>query len=130
VPELAAFHHVALTVPDLDATATWYQEVLGLEELFREEADARRAIVYRFAGGTHAAVGLVWHDGATGRFDPRVVGLDHLSFAVPQRGDLDVWAQHLDAHGISHSGAVDVPPGAILNFCDPNGVALAIFWDR
>jgi glyoxylase I family protein len=130
VPELAGFHHVALTVPDLDPIAVWYEEVLELEELFREEGDTRRAIAYRFAGGAHPAVGLVWHDGATERFDPRVIGLDHLSFAAPQREDLDEWVRHLDARGVSHSGVVDVPPGAILNFNDPNGIAFAIFWDR
>lgn len=130
MPEIAALHHIALTVPDLDTAALWYEEVLGLEELFREEGDARRAIVYRFAGGAHAAFGLVWHDGTTGTFDPHVVGLDHLSFAVPQRADCDVWTRHLDAHGVPHSGVIDVPQGAILNFSDPNGIALAIFWDR
>jgi glyoxylase I family protein len=130
VPELAGFHHVALTVPDLDSTAVWYEEILGLEEVFREEGDTRRAIVYRFAGGVHPAVGLVWHDGATERFDPCAIGLDHLSFAVAQREDLDEWVRHLDARGVVHSGVVDVPPGAIVNFSDPSGIALAIFWDR
>ena len=31
---------------------------------------------------------------------------------------------------LEHSGAVEVPPGAILNFEDPDGIALALFWDR
>lgn len=84
----------------------------------------------RRAGGAHPAVGLVWHEGATERFDPRVVGLDHLSFAVARREDVDDWARHLDSEGVAHSGAIDVPPGAILNFKDPDGIALAIFWDR
>ena len=37
--ELIGFHHVGVTVTDLDASATWYATVLGFEELFREEND-------------------------------------------------------------------------------------------
>jgi glyoxylase I family protein len=128
-PALSGFHHVALTVTDLDASFAWYQRVLGLVELFREEADERRAVVFRFPGGGHA-VGIVWHAGTTGPFDVRRVGLDHFSFVVPQRADLDAWAKRLDDEGVAHSGVIDVPPGAILNFKDPDGIAIAIFWDR
>lgn len=127
--DLSGFHHVALTVPDLDTSAAWYHRVLGLVELFREEGDDRRAVVFGFPGGGHA-VGLVWHAATTGNFDPRRVGLDHFSFVVERRGDLDAWVQRLDDESVAHSGVVDVPPGAMLNFKDPDGIALAIFWDR
>lgn len=129
VSELAGFHHVALTVSDLDASAAWYQRVLGLVEVFREDGNDRRAVVFGFPGGGHA-VGLVWHAETTGAFDPRQVGLDHFSFVVERRAALDAWVQHLDDEGVAHSGVVDVPPGAILNFKDPDDIALAIFCDR
>lgn len=128
--ELAGFHHVALTVRDLDASASWYRRVLDLDELFREEGERRRSIVYSFAAGGRAAVGLVWHADADGSFDPTQVGLDHVSFVVRRREDLDAWARRLDGEGVAHSGVVDLPSGAILNFKDPDGIALAIFWDR
>jgi hypothetical protein len=35
-----------------------------------------------------------------------------------------------DDEGIEHSGVIEIPPGAILNFRDPDGVALALFWER
>jgi glyoxylase I family protein len=127
--ELSGFHHVALTVTDLDRSAAWYCRVLGLVELFREAGDDRRAVVCGFPGGGHA-VGLVWHAATAGSFDPRRVGLDHFSFVVRRRQDLEAWAQRLDGEHVSHSGVVEVPPGAILNFKDPDGIAVAIFWDR
>lgn len=130
VTELAGFHHIALTVRDLEASASWYERVLDLHELFREEVEQRRAVVFRFATGTNAAVGLVWHADTNGSFDPVNVGLDHASFVVRQREDLDGWARRLDDEGVAHSGVVDVPPGAMLNFNDPDGIALALFWDR
>ena len=85
--ELVRFHHVALTVTDLDRSASWYRGVLGLVELFREDGDERRA-------------------------------------------DLDEWIRRLDDRDVAHSGVIDVPTGAILNCKDPDGIALAIFWDR
>lgn len=129
---LEQFHHVALTVEDRDASAEWYARVLGFEEVFREEGEERRACVMRFAGGGFS-VGLV-EFGPIGavrvdRFDPHRTGLDHLAFAAPTREDLDDWDHRLVAEGVTTSGVIDIPVGAILNFTDPSGIALAIFWD-
>jgi glyoxylase I family protein len=127
---LAGFHHVALTVRDLDASERWYQDVLGLTTLFREEGDSRRAAVMQFADGGFA-VGLVEHRPSDGTpFDPTRLGLDHLALLVRSRAELDDWAARLAGAGIEQSGVIDVPPGAILNFKDPDGIALSLFWDR
>ena len=128
--ELVGFHHVAITVSDVNVSADWYATVLGFEELFREEDDGRRACIMRFPGGSKG-VGLVEHRGNEGTaFDPTRLGLDHVAFTVATQQELEQWAQRLTAAGIAHSGAIDIPPGAILNFKDPDGIALALFWDR
>jgi len=128
--ELIGFHHVGITVTDLDKSAKWYADVLGFEELFREESDERRASVMRFPGGS-TGVGLVEHRANDGTaFDPTRLGLDHLAFTVATQAEMEQWAQRLTAAGVEHSGAIDIPPGAILNFKDPDGVALSLFWDR
>jgi catechol 2,3-dioxygenase-like lactoylglutathione lyase family enzyme len=131
MPEIQGLRHAALTVRNLDASARWYMDVLGLEEAFSEPGEERRAVVLRLPDGGPVVLGLVQHgrDERPG-FDPTVVGLDHLAFAVGSRGELDVWADHLIDRGVAHSGAIDVPPGAILNFKDPDGIALALFWER
>ncbi len=126
---LAGFHHVALTVTDLDRSERWYADVLDLAVLFREEGEDRRAVVMRFAHGP-IGIGLVEFRGPKDRFDAHRTGLDHLAFSVATEDDLDAWATRLTAAGVEHSGAIAVPPGAILNFRDPDGIALALFWDR
>jgi glyoxylase I family protein len=130
VTRLGGFHHVALTVTDLNASIEWYAAVLGFEELFREDGQQRRACVMRFPGGGQQ-VGLVQFLPVEERgFDPHRIGLDHLAFAVATRAELDAWAERLTAAGVDHSGAIEVPPGVILNFKDPDGIALGLFWDR
>ena len=130
VRRLAGIHHVALSVSDRDNSAEWYGATLGFEELFREDAPDRKACVMRFPGGGYS-VGLVEHISTEERpFDPRRHGLDHIAFTVVTLEELEGWAAHLSSAGVGHSGVVDIPPGAILNFKDPDGLALALFWDR
>lgn len=130
VKALGSFHHVALTVSDLERSARWYTQVLGMVELFREDSPTRKAVVYRFAD-SGMSVGLVEHAGSHGAgFDPTITGLDHLAFGVASQDDMRAWADHLDRQGVTHSGPIAVPPGEILNFQDPDGIALALFWDK
>ena len=127
---LASFHHVSLTVTDLDRSANWYSTVLGMQEVFREDSPTRKAAVFRFPAGGWS-VGLVNHVDAGGtRFDPGITGLDHLAFAVETSEELREWSARLETHGVEHSGPIPVPPGEILNLKDPDGIALAFFWDR
>lgn len=135
--ELAALHHVALSVSDCEASAAWYARVLDFVPLFGEDAPARRARIMGFPGGGYS-VGLVEQraedgderkEGRVRTFDPRHIGLDHMAFGVAHRSDLDDWAERLTGLGVGHSGVIDIPVGAILNFVDPDGIALALSWD-
>jgi glyoxylase I family protein len=127
---LDGLHHIALTVSDLDTSAAWYHEILGMVEVFREDSPTRKAVVFRFAGGA-TSVGLVEHVGAHSPvFDPTVTGLDHFAFSVGSQDEMREWARHLDVSGVEHSGPIQVPPGEILNFKDPQGIAIALFWDK
>jgi glyoxylase I family protein len=126
---LTGLHHVGLTVRDLDAAVEWYQRILGLEVLFEEHGDTRDAAVMAFPDGTFA-VGLTCHSGNSTSFDPGHTGLDHVAFSVDSREAMADWEDRFTAADIEHSGAIDIPRGAILNFKDPDGIALALFWER
>ena len=119
---LAGVRHVGLTVTDLSRSVEWYRAVLGFTELFRESAEDRAAAVL---GSGETVVGLVQFDGVEPGLSARRVGLDHLCFQVGTRGELEEWVRRLERHGVAHSGAQEMATGPIVNFRDPDGIALA-----
>jgi glyoxylase I family protein len=127
---VAGASHVSFSVCDIDRSLRWYREVFAAEVMLDEQADHRRAVVLTLPA-SELLVGLCeFNQRQHEPFDPTRTGLDHFAFSVESRGDLDEWASHLEARGVEHSGVLEVPPGAILNFKDPDGIALALMWRR
>ncbi|WP_200903365.1 VOC family protein [Arthrobacter sp. RIT-PI-e] len=60
-------------------------------------------------------------------FDENRVGLDHLAFEVEGRAVLDDAATMLESMVIGHAGVKDIGVGHILEFRDPDGIALELF---
>ena len=121
--QLSGFRHAGLTVTDLDRSVAWYGRVLGLAEAFREERPDRTSAVLRSGP---VILGLVRFTATEGHFSPRHVGLDHLCFAVADRDALAAWVEHLDRCEVGHSGVAEMATGPIVNFSDPDGIALAL----
>ena len=65
---------------------------------------------------------------AADRFDPDRVGLDHLSFGVPGREDLEQAVRLLDEHGVPHGEITRLASFGIdvLPFEDPDGIQLEL----
>jgi glyoxylase I family protein len=62
------------------------------------------------------------------RFSPHRVGLDHLSFAVADRAELEKAAALFAEHGVEHGEVRDLPAFGItiLSFSDPDGIQVEL----
>lgn len=133
VPPTTGYHHLGLTVRDIDVSEKWYAEVFGLERAFVEphHAGTGYAVVMNIPG-SYIFLGLDKHDANQGElFEERRTGLDHLSLGVASRADMDRWVDHLDALGVEHAGVTEVTepfPAATLCFRDPDNIALELTW--
>ena len=130
------YGHVRLTVTDVARSRAFYERVFGFPvayEVPEGADDATRAslaflfggVIYELPGG--GLLGLRPVAAQDDRFDEDRVGLDHLSFAVPSVADLHDAAALLDEAGVEHGGVKDIGAGSILEFRDPDGIALELF---
>jgi catechol-2,3-dioxygenase len=123
---ITGINYVALSVRDVNRSLRWYTDVLDFAELHRVSNDQRNAVAVRSADGS-VGLGLVeLSTSARDEFTPFRTGLDHLCFLVPTFQDLETWAKRLSDRGVDHSGIVPTPFGPIINFKDPDGIALAL----
>lgn len=125
-PGIAGIHHIGITVTDLQASVEWFTSVLGAEEVERFDIGPMSKAMIRLGDVT---LSLVSHGpaGIAGPFDEHRVGLDHLSFAVPNAGVLKTWSGRLDDAGVQHSGIVAGAMGSLLAFRGPDNIALEFY---
>lgn len=125
--------HVRLTVTDIARSRQFYERVFGWPVALEVPADAdvgtREALWFLFGGVIYQAgdalLGLRPVP-AEDRFDEDRVGLDHLAFRVQSRAELDSAAKHLDDLNIAHEPVKDIGAGYILEFRDPDDIALEL----
>ena len=128
-PAITGISHVDLSVTDLRASVAWYTDLLGMVPLFggRNEAFAYD-VQYLIEPASGVIMGFEQHDGNPGSaFDERRVGLDHLSFNVDSREELDAWLARLDELGASHSGITEEDNWDVLVCRDPDNIQLEFF---
>ncbi len=134
---VGAPHHVRLTVTDVARSQAFYTEVFGLQVAIDAPpeddpggsiADALQGGVILGAGTTLVGLRPVDAAHAGDRFDPFRVGLDHLSFAVGSRADLDAAVALFDERGVEHGPIRELPQMglAFLAAFDPDGIAVEL----
>jgi glyoxylase I family protein len=120
-------HHVVFTVRDADRSAQWYSDVLGMKVISSgdNETVRGRLLVHPDSG---LVVGLRQDLGhAGGAFDEFRTGLDHISFRVPSRRDLEDWEQRLREAGVHFTPIVETPGGSVIVFRDPDNIQLEFY---
>ena len=115
--------HTRYRVTDLEKTAHFYKEVLGLEETRRHTSPRGSQLVFFKAPGSEEEIEICKFDGS----GPVNVGHDitHLAFAVD---DLDAFAKRAAAKGYPLSdGPTATGSGSIIAFIDaPEGYEIEL----
>ncbi|OBH43871.1 VOC family protein [Mycobacterium mantenii] len=124
--------HVRLTVTDIERSRQFYESVFGWPVLLEvpENADeaTRNQLGFLFGGVIYDLGGtlLGLRPVAADRFDEDRVGLDHIAFRLGSKDELDSAAAHLDELGVVHQPIKDIGPSYILEFRDPDNIALEL----
>jgi len=118
--------HVVLKVRDLERSARFYRDVLGLTEVGR----FKDKMVFFSAGHTHHDLAILAVGPTAPPPDPGGVGLYHVAFKI---GDsLDVLRDaktHVEAHGVRILGMSDHQVSQSLYIQDPDGIVIELFVD-
>ncbi|GGB35405.1 glyoxalase [Flexivirga endophytica] len=125
-----------LTVTDIGRSKAFYDQVFGwpvaIDASDQVDEPGVRTSQEKFYGGTiyQTPQGTLFGlrpVGADG-FDPGRTGLDHVSFLVESRTDLQTAADALDGAGIEHGQVRDLPDAglSILSFQDPDNINIEL----
>jgi glyoxylase I family protein len=121
-------NHVALTVRDLSVSAPWYESLFGTGPVIDEDTDPDlHHTVWVIGNGTLFSLHQHGTPVPVEAFSEYRVGLDHVSFAVANRDELEKCAARLDELGMPHGDIKDASYGSGLAFRDPDGIALEFF---
>jgi glyoxylase I family protein len=124
--------HVRLTVSDIERSRQFYESVFGWPVLIEipDNADAatREQLAFLFGGVIYDMGGalIALRPVASDRFHEDRCGLDHIAFRAVNKAELDSAAMHLDGLGIDHEPVKDIGPSYILEFRDPDNIALEL----
>jgi glyoxylase I family protein len=124
--------HVRLTVTDIERSRQFYESVFDWPVLIEvpENADeaTKSALSFLYGGVVYDLGGTLigLRPVATDRFDEDRAGLDHIAFRLGSKHELETAATHLDDLGIQHQPIKDIGPSYILEFRDPDNIALEL----
>ncbi|QXC62208.1 VOC family protein [Aquihabitans sp. G128] len=130
------FAHVRLTVTDIARSKAFYDQVFGwptaVDASDHADEPGVSASPEQFYGGTvyQTPQGTLFGLRPVGpqAFDSEHTGLDHVSFAVADRSELESAAAALDGAGIERGEINDLADAgmAILSFQDPDDINIEL----
>ena len=112
MPEIATINHVGVTVTDIERSTHWYTEVFGFTKLMEgTHPDGTGYVLVLGKPDWSMCVGLHTHPTNPNEpFAETRTGLDHISFLVPSRADLDAW-EHASSSSLSTIPPSTTSPG-------------------
>ncbi|GGF56874.1 glyoxalase [Marmoricola endophyticus] len=130
------YHHVRITVTDIERSRAFYDRLFGWDVAIDDTENYGKPGVAEASAGFYGGVVYQTPDGnlfglrPVGKepFDPDATGLDHLSFSVAARSDLEAAVGALDEVGVTHGEIVDLTDAGIafLSIQDPDNINIEV----
>ncbi|MCQ9165975.1 VOC family protein [Arthrobacter sp. STN4] len=129
----SSVNHIRLTVTDIERSRRFYEGIFNWPVAIEmpagtpSEEQAKYGFLY---GGVIYNLGytlLGLRPVASDVFSEDRTGLDHLSLAVDSPAALEAAVTLLDGIGVGHGGIKDIGSGLIVEFRDPDNIALELF---
>lgn len=132
----SGYAHVRITVTDIARSKAFYDQVFGWPAAIDTSNDVedpkQNGAPENFYGGTiyQTPQGTLFglRPVGSGAFDSEHTGLDHVSFAVESRAELESAVAGMSEAGIDHGEIIDLADAglAILSFQDPDGINIEL----
>ena len=124
--QIKALGHVVLKVRNLDRSAAFYRDILGMKEVMRY----RGAMAFFSFGSNHHDLGLLQLGEQAALPAPNSLGLYHVAFKVGDSLDeLRECKAHLEQHGVQLVGMSDHGVSQSLYLTDPDGNEIELYVD-
>jgi len=125
--QTGAVHHLNLTVSDVERARSFYTDLLGFQNVvdLGPRALLSNGSVVLVLGPAPDGQKALLND----RFDENRIGLDHLSFSVAGRADLERAVGLLDEQGVSHGEIKDLGRDLgmyVLALRDPDNIQIEL----
>ncbi len=121
--KLAGVHHFALRVTEFTRSVAFYRDVFGFQPILEVPG------LVLISNGT-LVIGLRDQEAGSGdRFDEFRVGLDHISFTLGSRDELEQAARTLDQRGVPRGEIRDLGPSLpiyVMAVRDPDNIQLEL----
>ena len=127
MPTITGGHHIAFTVTDVERSAAFYQDLLGMQPVFQGADDDVTFVVLAHPDSGWVVGVRQYHGKPHDRFDEFRTGLDHFAFAVSSREELEAWVPELERRGVTFSPIAETPIGSVIVFRDPDGIQLELW---
>ncbi|WP_421863174.1 VOC family protein [Motiliproteus sp.] len=121
-------HHIGLTVADLEKSAAFFTELLGWNEVARNE---QYPAVFVSDGTVMLTLWAVKQEPSVAFDRKSNIGLHHVAIRVPEDSALDQIHQKLLAHGVEVEFAPEPLNGGPMRhmMCyEPSGIRLEFIW--